>query len=766
MNSTTRLPVKYKSKKSILVSNKKGKEGLNLSSRISGFRKNVNLGMLENVYNRSTKLIHSPNLYNEKFSQEKPSKKKRKSHGLNKMIVEFQQNFLSKKGKPTPQKHNLQKLVKNFTSTKTGKGGVFDKRRSFTQKLNDTMNLLKKSNKTYNNGIQKQIKSVATTDFKELQTSLLNKVSQKGKLEKFLDGEKAKKGKAKSKRKSLTATSWYRNGKKAKLLKRYSKKAKGKTYKKKHSMKTKKQDSGDSGISFGEKESKLQMAKSETVPGFVIEKVNFQSSFDNKSSFSKVAKSRQEVHEIKSLIPHLTSKQNMSEFPFSKYSQKNTDERCLPSIYMKSHSEFEANESNSIFSPKIDKDFVLSKEDNPCLMKIDTFQNNYHFNSKLSCSVKEKEKSKAGVSLKNLELPVKKVDKNNIYEINSIEKFQQKKRQDNLQMTSNYSNYSNYVSRTKFSNFENEERFAKKINSSNNLPEGGKTEKELPSFKPVKNKSFNLRQNQVANLKANLGAYSKKKGGSRRMNRIKKTFEFPGNVSLKSQKTQKNTDRNRECKSLTEVLESIHQDIEKFNIQSKTSIENSCLKGLKSAHKIKAKFGAHQKKHGMAFKSLKKEKQIRKGEINRCSSTMINNPFNAHEPVAKKTVVYLNHSSTKNINIFGKEESRDILSEKSESYVTVAKYKKQHKSKMNRSQDNYFNLPLLKNNKNQQISERINIKSSKDSMAFLTPEVSEIKLNNYDMSFNCFSNAGVSFEMPASAQENITKSHSDSESLT
>ena len=168
----------------------------------------------------------------------------------------------------------------------------------------------------------------------------------------------------------------------------------------------------------------------------------------------------------------------------------------------------------------------------------------------------------------------------------------------------------------------------------------------------------------------------------------------------------------------------------------------------------------------MGFKSLKKEKVGKKSEINRCSSTMIKNPFDHNEPsISKPKTSYLtNHNSTKNINIFGKEESRDIFSEKSESYVTVEKYKKkqQIKTKMNRSQDNYFNLPLLKGSNNRQISERVNIKSSKDSMAFLTPEVSEIKINNYDMSFNCFSNAGVSFEMPVSAQENIMKSHSDS----
>jgi hypothetical protein len=183
-------------------------------------------------------------------------------------------------------------------------------------------------------------------------------------------------------------------------------------------------------------------------------------------------------------------------------------------------------------------------------------------------------------------------------------------------------------------------------------------------------------------------------------------------------------------------------------------------------HKIRQKKESlNPKKHEMAFKSLKKEKLCKKPEIIRCSSTMINNPFNAQEPnLAKAKNIYLtNHNSTKNINIFGKEESRDILSEKSESYVTVVKYKKQHmKNKMNRSQDNYFNLPILKRNNKHQKSERVNIKSSKDSMAFLTPEVSKIKINNYDMSFNCFSNAEVSFEMPVSAQENITKSHSDS----
>ena len=171
----------------------------------------------------------------------------------------------------------------------------------------------------------------------------------------------------------------------------------------------------------------------------------------------------------------------------------------------------------------------------------------------------------------------------------------------------------------------------------------------------------------------------------------------------------------------------------------------------------------------MGFKSLKKEKQSKKSEINRSSSTMIQNPFNRQEHAIKKPKnVYLtNHNSTKNINIFGKEEPRDIFSEKSESHVTVAKYKKkqQLKAKMNRSQDNYFNIPLTKAGNDRHISERVNVKSSKDSMAFLTPEVSELKINNYDMSFNCFSNAGVSFEMPVSAQENITKSHSDSRAL-
>lgn len=166
------------------------------------------------------------------------------------------------------------------------------------------------------------------------------------------------------------------------------------------------------------------------------------------------------------------------------------------------------------------------------------------------------------------------------------------------------------------------------------------------------------------------------------------------------------------------------------------------------------------------FKSLKKEKQPKKTEINRSSSTMLQNPFrNGQARRGPKNVYLTNHNSTKNINIFGKEEPRDIFSEKSESHVTVAKYKKTGAKKMNRSQDNYFDLPLRKPMGERHISERVAAKSSKDSMAFLTPEVSEIKINNYDMSFNCFSNAGVSFEMPVSAQENVTKSHSDS-SLT
>jgi hypothetical protein len=551
--SSNRLPIKYRSKKSILVSNKKkSKEDMNKSTKTSGYRSKVNLGLLENVYNRSTKLIQSPNLYNDKFSNEKSiQKKKRKSHGLNKMIMEFQQNFLNKKrNKQGLNKNNLNKLVKNFTSSKSKKNSLFNKRRSFTQKLSDTMNLLKKSNKTYNNGLKGHIKKVNITEFKELQNVLLSKASQKNQINKLIEFEgqtKSYKSK-KNKRKSLTMTSWYKTGKKLKTLKRYSKKLlKSKTQKqpKKHSLKSREKDSGDSGISFGEKDTKLNMAKSETVPGFIVNNVNFQSSSDNKSSFSKITRSKKDDHEVKSLVPD--SRPLISEFPFSKNSQKNIDSKCLPSIYMRSQSELEQNDSNSIFSPKIDKDFVLSKEDNSCLIKIDAFQNNYNFNSNPNYSSHVNPRS--GISLKHMEAKSK--IKKNIYDMNSIEKLKSHAEQIEMGKPTTYSNYSNYLVKKKKNHFDHEDMPFKskmKINSSNNLG-NIKSHDEIPSFQPIRNRSFMIRQKQMRDQQGCKTRTNAKKNATKKLNKIKKTFEFNADVSIRSQKTTKNTDRNREgCK--------------------------------------------------------------------------------------------------------------------------------------------------------------------------------------------------------------------------
>lgn len=676
--------------------NKKSKKVPNSSTRLSGYKGRVNLGVFENVYNRSTKLIQSPNLYSEKVSSEQPvQKKKRKSHGLNKMIVEFQQNFLSKKPKPSSKKTNLQKLVRHGGPGKAAKTDIFDKTRSFAQKMNHTVHGAPPASRTYHTGVHAHLRQVHPSDFKELQNSLLSKVAQKANLDQLLELEKRRKNaKGKSKRKSLTANSWYKSGRKSRLLKRYSKKL-TQSKLKRGGPKAPPVESGDSGISFGDKEAALHMAKSETVPGLRADALHFQSSSDNKAPLGDPTS-------------------NLAGAPPVRVS------RCVPSLYVKSHSEFEANDSGSIFSPKIDKDFVLSKEDNVSLSRAGGSQNQYHFQSNPHFSVQLQSRPEA--SLKNLDRSLD--PPGNIYQVNSIEKLPLPKGAPECGLPGNFSNYSNYI-RKKSSTFAKDlKKFKGKINSSNNLSD---FEKEVPSFQPSRNRSFLLKQRQRAEAK---------KGKA---------------------------DRNREGRKANEVLESIHQDIEKFNIQSKTSIENSCLKGLKSVQKIRAKIGSLNRRKGdKTFKSLKKEKPAKAPEISRSSSTMVKNPFGAGEGKTPKNLRLGNHNSTKNINIFGKEESRDILSEKSESYVTVAKYKKQHlKAKMNRSQDNYFNLPLLKR-KAQQKSDRANPKSSKDSTAFLTPEVSEIKINNYDMSFNCFSNAGVSFEMPVSAQENATKSHSDS----
>jgi hypothetical protein len=469
------------------------------------------------------------------------------------MIVEFQKNFLNKKPKHSSKKTNLQKLVKNFQSGKANKSGAFDKRRSFTQKNNNTINGIKKSNKTYNNGIQNHIKHVNATDFKELQNCLLNKISKKGNLDKFLEIEKIKKTyKTKSKRKSLTANSWYRSNRKSKLIKRYSKKiTQTKNYKekKKHSLKTKKQESGDSGISFGDKDAQLQMAKSETVPGFQMDPMNFQSSSDNKYSLSKAIKSKQEMISMVSPLPHVGSKANVSEFPFSKYSQKNTDSRCIPSIYLKSNSELEGNDSNSIFSPKIDKEFVLSKEDNNCLLKMETNQNNYNFNSNPNYSLNIK--SRPGVSLKNLDKSLNKSGKDNIYEINSIEKYHHMRDKQEFVIPSNYSNYSNYVVKKNSSTFQTEDRKLKnkiKINSSNNLSDYEvKKKKEMPSFQPIRNRNFILKQKNQISSKTKIQDHLKqKKKESKKINNKKYKFNFKGNELNTSLKTQKSKDRNRE----------------------------------------------------------------------------------------------------------------------------------------------------------------------------------------------------------------------------
>lgn len=540
---TNRLPLKYRSKKSIFVSNKKKvKDKLNSSSRASGVRAKVNLGLLENVYNRSTKLIQSPNLYNEKFSQEKSiSKQKRKSHGLNKIMVEFQQNFHAKKRpKNPPSRHNLHKLVKNFTHTKSAAKSIFDKRRSFTQKLSDTMNLLKKSNKTYNHGAAIPPVRVNTSEFREMR--LVGRREPDAAVD-------AKLPKTKNKRKSLTTTSWYKNGKKMKTLKRYPKKgARGPGGKrKKHSLKTKKQESGDSGISFGEKDSKLNMAKSETVPGFVVDHVNFRSSSDNKSSFAKVIPPSHGASDMQVLVGR--SKSNVTEFPFSKLSGP-PDSRGLPSIYLRSHSELEANESNSIFSPKIDKDFVLSKEDNQCFAKTEAFQNNYNFHS--NPDYPSRGHARVGVSLKNLEQQPKLPDKRNIYEVNSIEKFPLRRDKFDLRATSNFSNYSNYVGQS------GHHRAAKglfksqlKVSSSNTLNDMPQKEFiELPSFKPATAEGPGPQRR----LRETSGEYpknvKKKKLSIKKLNRLKKTFEFVGDVSTRSRRTPRNTDRNREgCKT-------------------------------------------------------------------------------------------------------------------------------------------------------------------------------------------------------------------------
>jgi hypothetical protein len=215
---------------------------------------------------------------------------------------------------------------------------------------------------------------------------------------------------------------------------------------------------------------------------------------------------------------------------------------------MKSHSEFEQNDSNSIFSPKIDKDFVLSKEDNACLIKIDAFQNNYNFNSNPNYSSHINPRS--GVSLKHMDVKAK--NKKNIYDMNSIEKLKPNRDNSEIGKPSTFSNYSNYMVKNNKYHFDHEEmpfRSKMKINSSNNLGNVNTKYEEIPSFQPPRNRSFMMRQKQLKE-KNNLKTQNNlKRNKSKKLNRIKKTFEFNPDVSIRSQKTSKNTDRNREgCK--------------------------------------------------------------------------------------------------------------------------------------------------------------------------------------------------------------------------
>ena len=194
------MPIKYRSKQSLLLPSHDSETAiLDSSSRLSGFHEKVNLGLLESVYNKSTKTIQSPNLYNEKLTQ---NKKFIKNEGYKEV---FGGVFLDLK---SPQR----RMVKNFSvvggkdhsnlqmSSNADQYKLFSKKQSLGQRMNDTLNVKKPL------GSDSQKIILNPKEFNDIQNVLLSKISQKTHLAKYIEREKFKK----RQKKSFTGEAWYK----------------------------------------------------------------------------------------------------------------------------------------------------------------------------------------------------------------------------------------------------------------------------------------------------------------------------------------------------------------------------------------------------------------------------------------------------------------------------------------------------------------------------------------------------------------------------
>ena len=196
-----------------------------------------------------------------------------------------------------------------------------------------------------------------------------------------------------------------------------------------------------------------------------------------------------------------------------------------------------------------------------------------------------------------------------------------------------------------------------------------------------------------------------------------------------------------------------------FHLQSKTSIENPCLRGQK-----KPMFPILQQKKPLDFKSLKKEKPDFKNQLNRSSSSAVENPFGPSIPdrllpiqQSQKDILM---TRQRNPNVFG--NIKEIYSENSESHLTISKYLKGGRvTKSNLLRGNFYQQKSLRISKAESTI-GCNPKSLKESVAFMTPDISGLKVNDMNMSFNCFSNADVSLDALGSANDNEAISHSNS----
>ena len=118
-------------------------------------------------------------------------------------------------------------------------------------------------------------------------------------------------------------------------------------------------------------------------------------------------------------------------------------------------------------------------------------------------------------------------------------------------------------------------------------------------------------------------------------------------------------------------------------------------------------------------------------------------------------------------NIFQpKQRTKEIYSENCESFISLSKCTSRNfplKQKLSHTQTNFFlQQKSSRSTKNEpRFKERGNPKSLKESMAFMTPEVSGLNSGGCQLSFNCFSNAGASGD---SVQDDGIKSHSNSKS--